>query len=168
MFMKRKKYLNVLLIFVLISMTLLSACNKKLPGKTGDVLENEPTTEPVSSFEIPTPSSEFAVVHGRIIKEGTNKAPENSVFLAANITAGQPDLPVYFSFSHVTSPQAKVDDNGFFYFQNVPEGQYVILLFVPGGNPIFIDNGKTDDTMDYLWVNAVANETLDMGTIVVP
>ncbi len=166
--MKRIKYLNVLLIFVLVSMTILSACNKNSLGENGNGLENEPTVEPVSSLEIPSPSAEFAVVHGRIIKEDTNKAPENSIFLASNITADQPELPVYFSFSHLSSPQAKVDDNGFFYFQNVPEGQYVILLFVPGGNPIFIDNGKTDDTMDYLWVNAVANETLDMGTIVVP
>ncbi len=166
--MKRKKYLNVLIIFVLISMTLLSACNKNSLYENGNEIENEPTVEPVSSLEIPKPSVGFAVVHGRIIKEETNKAPENNIFLASNITADQPDLPVYLSFSHLSSPQAKVDDNGFFYFQDVPEGQYVILLFVPGGNPTFIDNGKTDESMDYLWVNAVANESLDMGTIIVP
>ena len=166
--MKNKKYLQLLLIFVLIVLTLLSACNKTSPDENGSDFENEPTEEIVSSFEIPTPSAEFAVVHGRIIEEETNKPPQYSVFLASNITADQPELPVYFSFSHNSSPRAKVDENGFFYIENVPEGQYVILLFVPGGNPTFIDNGKTDESMDYLWVNAVANESLDMGTIIVP
>jgi len=159
--MKRKKNLIVLLVIVLISLALLNAC-KKTPAENGDM------PEPVSSLEIPIPNAESAVVHGRIIDQKTNKAPENGIFLAENITSEQPELPVYFSFSHLSSPQATVDENGFFYFQNVPEGQYTILLFVPGGNPIFIDNGKTDDTMDYLWVNAVPGETLDMGTIVIP
>ena len=50
----------------------------------------------------------------------------------------------------------------------MPEDQYAILLFEPGGDHRLIENGKTGDEQDYLWVNVVPGETLDMGTIVVP
>ena len=166
--MKRKTFITVLLIVVL-SLSVLSACNKELDNDVKDPTNGlDPNSEPVSSLTIPLPTDEFGVIHGRLVDEDTGKAPQNAVYLAKYVTAGKPDLPAYLSFSHVTSPRAEMDDNGFFYFKDVPEGEYAIMLYLPGGNPIFIDNGKTDDTMDYLWVNAVPNETLDMGTIYVP
>ena len=165
--MKRKTLIFILI--TVLSFSVLSACNKESDsGVKNPTTVLDPNTELVSSLTIPSPTSELAVVHGRLVDEETGKAPQNAVYLAENITDDKPDLPVYLSFSHVSSPRAEMDENGFFYFKDVPEGQYAILLFVPGGAPVFIDNGKTDDTMDYLWVNAVPNETLDMGTIYVP
>ncbi len=162
-------YLILTLKFLLIFIIILSACDKKLSKDdiVSDIDLNS-YIESVPTVIVPTPKADYAVVFGRIIDKETERAPQQSIYLATNITANKPDLPDYLSFSYETSPRAIIDDNGFFYFQNVPAGQYAILLFVPGGNPIFIDNGKTDDTMDYLWVNAVPGETLDMGTIVVP
>ncbi|NLA79404.1 MAG: hypothetical protein GX853_01445 [Chloroflexi bacterium] len=166
--MKRKTIITVLLIVVL-SLSVLSACNNELDNDVKDPTNGlDPNSEPVSSLTIPSPTDDLAVVHGRIVDEETGKAPQNSVYLAENVTAGKPDLPAYLSFSHMSSPKAEVDENGFFYFKDVPKGEYAIMLFVPGGNPILIDNGITYDTMDYLWVNAAPNEALDMGTIYVP
>jgi hypothetical protein len=95
-------------------------------------------------------------------------APYNAIFLARNVTADKEDLPAYFSFSYTSSPRGAIDENGFFVFKNVPEDQYAILLFEPGGDHRLIENGKTGDEQDYLWVNVVPGETLDMGTIVIP
>ncbi len=166
--MKRKLHIQLLIVFCLLFALCLSACQKTTDPSPTQLATDSPLTEVKSSLDIPSPKEGFAVVSGRIVSKETHLAPENAVFLALNITAGQEDLPSYLSFSHVTSPRAVVDENGFFYFEDVPEGQFAMLLFEPGGNHTFIDNGKTDDTKDYLWVNAVPNETLDMGTIYVP
>lgn len=146
---------------------LVSACGTPNPSKTDNTATQEPTQEPVSSLEIPSPEEGFAVVFGRII-DSEGKAPENAIFLARNVTANQPELPAYFSFSYTNSPRGAMDENGFFVFKKVAEDQYTILLFEPGGDHHLVENGKTGDEQDYIWVNAVANETLDMGTIVVP
>ena len=166
--MKRKSNSQIVIVVSLVLMLILSAC-RTTTVSTPTALPTETTeTNTVSSLEIPSPKEAYSVVFGRLISEETGKSPRNAVYLAKNITAGQEDLPSYLSFSHMSSPRAVIDENGYFYFEDVPEGQFAILLFEPAGNHHFIDNGKTDDTRDYLWVNAVANETLDMGTIYVP
>ena len=150
------------LVIGLIVLLLISACKATNP-ETPEVTE-----VPVSSLEIPSPEEGFAVVYGRLIESETGMAPYNAIFLARNVTADKEDLPAYFSFSYTSSPRGAIDENGFFVFKNVPEDQYAILLFEPGGDHHLIENGKTGDEQDYLWVNAVSGETLDMGTIVVP
>jgi len=166
--MKKIKLKQSIYVFGLVVLALVSACGNSNPMNSPSAETQEATQEPVSSIEIPAPEEGFAVVYGRIIESETGEAPNNAIFLARNITADNADLPAYFSFSYTSSPRGAMDENGFFVFKNVPEDQYAILLFEPGGNHHLIENGKIDDERDYLWVNAVANETLDMGTIVVP
>lgn len=166
--MKRKSNSQIVIVVSLVLMLILGACRTTTVSTPTGLATETTETNAVSSLEIPSPKEAYSVVIGRLISEETGKAPQKAVFLAKNITADEEDLPAYLSFSHMNSPRAVVDENGYFYFEDVPEGQFAILLFEPAGNHYFIDNGKTDDTRDYLWVNAVPNETLDMGTIYVP
>ena len=160
--MIKKQLKQFTFVIVLIPLLLISACKA-----TGPEIQ-EATEAPVSSIEIPAPEEGFAVVYGRLIESETGMAPYNAIFLARNVTADKEDLPAYFSFSYTSSPRGAIDENGFFVFKNVPEDQYAILLFEPGGDHRLIENGKTGDEQDYLWVNVVPGETLDMGTIVIP
>ena len=170
--MKRNATITLLLTILLVFVFSLAACKKDPVLDQGQKATSDSTQEtgqePTSSLVIPKPKEGLCVVHGRILSKETGLPPQNALFLAENVTAGKEDLPDYLSFSHMSSPRAEVDDNGFFYFEDIPEKQFAILLFEPGGNHGFVDNGKDDETMDYLWVNGVPNETIDMGTIYAP
>ena len=156
----------LVLSFILCGMVILfGACQKSTPS---DFSEDSTSSSVESSLVVPTAAADSCVISGRLVDQKTNKAPKNAVYLAENITADIENVPTYLSFSHTDSPRATIDENGFFYFKDVPEGQFTILLFNPGGSPVFIDNGHTDETKDYLWVDAVPGENVDMGSIYVP
>lgn len=166
--MMKRQFKQITFVVALVILMLVSAC---VPPKTQDPMSTETqkvTQEPVSSLEIPSPEEGFAVVYGRIIDGETGEAPNNAIFLARNVTADNKDLPTYFSFSYTSSPRGAMDENGFFVFKNVPEDQYAILLFEPGGNHRLVENGKTGEEQDYLWINALPNESFDLGTVIVP
>lgn len=165
----KKRQLPLLVVTIgLIVLMLISSCKHSIGTETTETEPPTTTQEAVSSFEIPTPEEGLAVVTGRILSRETGKPPENAIYLARNITANDKDLPAYFSFSYTNSPRGAMDENGFFVFKKVPADQYVILLFEPGGNHYMVENGKTDEGRDYIWVNTVPNESLEMGTIYVP
>jgi len=69
------------------------------------------------------------------------------------------------SFSYQTNPRAQVDENGNFYFSDVPVGVYAITLWTPPNDAYFIPN---ETGQDYLWVVVKAGELLDMGEIQAP
>ncbi|GEM_PF-1467989 len=164
-----KRQLPLLVVTIgLIVLMLISSCKPSIGPEKTDTETPTTNQEVDSSLEIPTPVDGFAVVTGRLLSRETGKSPENAVYLARNVTANDEDLPPYFSFSYTSSPRGRMDENGYFVFKEVPVDQYAILLFEPGGNHHLVENGEVDENRDYLWVNAVPNETLDMGTIYVP
>lgn len=152
--MKLYEVLTMLLsIFILI----VSACSPIEELRT----EQSSTTKVV----IPTPDSMTGVVYGKIISEQTGLPPEANLFLSKNITADQQNLPAMLSFSYQTSPRAIVDENGNFYFTNVPEGIFAITLWTPPNDTFFVPD---EDGQDYLWVNVKAGSSIDMGELIVP
>jgi len=120
---------------------------------------------PIQQVIIPTPDSMTGVVYGKIISEQTGLPPEANLFLSKNITADQQNLPAMLSFSYQTSPRAIVDENGNFYFTNVPEGIFAITLWTPPNDTFFVPD---EDGKDYLWVNVKAGSSIDMGELIVP
>lgn len=166
--MNRTRNSLLALVVTLVLITLFSSCKTNIAEQEIEMTASSLETGVKSSLEIPKPANGMSVVFGRIIEKKTNLPPQNAIFLAENITAGEEDLPVYFTFSHQSSPRAAVDENGFFVIKDVPEGQFAILLFEPTGDHRFVDNGQTGDELDYIWINAVPNETIDLGTIYVP
>lgn len=126
---------------------------------------NTETTTAIPTLEIPQPGTDTGVVTGNIISSALGTAPIATLYLSKNITTGRTDVPPVFSFSYQTNPRGVMDENGNFYFKDVPTGTYVITLWTPPDNAVFVKDEKDED---YLWVIVEAGEVLDLGNITTP
>lgn len=143
---------NILKLFlVFLLMLILVSC--------GENSDQTPT------LEIPTPGVDVGVVTGRIISSSLGKPPEANLFLSKNITEGRTDIPPVFSFSFQTNPRGFVNEDGLFFFQEVPPGTYAITLWTPPNNAEFIKNSTNDD---YIWVVVNPGEVTEMGEVIAP
>ncbi len=145
------------MILGIIFLFVLSACTKG----TQEIVPEDGVETPA----IPTPGVDTGVVFGKITSKATGKAPQANIYLSRNITAEQTEVPAMLSFSYQTNPRAQVDENGNFYFSDVPVGVYAITLWTPPNDAYFIPN---ETGQDYLWVVVKAGELLDMGEIQAP
>lgn len=122
-------------------------------------------TEVTSSLKVPSPGADSGVVVGQLkTKSGSTQINAN-LYLSKNITEGRTDIPPVFSFSYQSNPRGVIDENGYFYFANVPAGKYVITLWIPPGQAEFVKNSSGDD---YIWVVVKAGTKTDTGTIIIP
>ena len=152
--MSLRKVLSLLIVILCI---FLPACN--------NVDVESITEEKEHQLVIPTPGEDTGVVYGKIISTATGKAPQANVYLSKNVTAGEADLPAMLSFSYETNPRAQIDDDGNFYFSDVPVGVYAITLWTPPNDAYFI---PAEDGQDYLWVDVTPGAALDLGVVQSP
>lgn len=155
-----RKIFSLLIVIICLSLT---ACNNRDVEFVEDIDSIEDVG--VQQLVIPTPGKDSGVVYGKIVSAATGRAPEANIYLSRNLTAGEPDLPPMISFSYQTNPRAQVDDDGNFYFSDVPVGVYAITIWTHPLDTLFIE---TEDGQDYLWVEVKAGETLDMGVVQSP
>ncbi len=156
-------------LLILILCIFLAACNNGDAASIEDVapIEDVESIDEVEEQQlvIPAPGEDTGVVYGKIVSEATGRAPEANVYLSRNLTAGEPDLPAMISFSYQTNPRAQVDDDGNFYFSDVPVGVYAITIWTHPSDTLFIE---TEDGQDYLWVEVEAGAILDLGLVQAP
>jgi hypothetical protein len=121
--------------------------------------------EQANKLVVPTPETNSGVVSGRLIVPNEETAVPQNIFLSKNLTEGRTDVPPVISFSYQSNPRGVINEDGYFYFSQVPAGTYVITIWTPPNQTQFI----TDTTgEDYLWVVVKVGETNDLGDIQIP
>lgn len=118
----------------------------------------------VSKIIVPTPSGENTVITGRMISSNYDGPPYvGDIFLGLLIPAEQESYPPMIKFSEDINPKGIVDVEGNFYFSDVEEGNYALIIYSLGGTYIVLD-----DLGDTLYIEVEAGELLDLGTIIIP
>ncbi len=138
--------------FFLVSLILLVGCATKQ--------QEQPNT-----LVIPTPGADSGVVSGRMVVASKETAVPANIFLSRNLTEGRTDVPPVISFSYQSNPRGVINEDGYFYFSQVPAGTYVITIWTPPNQTQFISDESGED---YLWVVIEAGKTNDLGNLKVP
>jgi hypothetical protein len=119
---------------------------------------------------IPDPSSESAVVYGRLLSISQNNSPyiAPSLFLGQIISSENGDEKedeIFLgSISIEDDPQAKQAKNGTFVFTEVPPGSYGLFIWTPVSAFIVED----EDTGKPIILDVQSAEIYDLGNIFVP
>lgn len=133
---------NKLLVFVLILIFLLTACQNKKP-----------------QIEIPTPSNDQAIIYGQILTQKGIPLQNTSVRLA-DVYRGE-DNDGAFALDEAFSPSALSDENGVYLFADVKPGEYV--LFIGSINSNYMIVGNEDGSA--IVYKVLPNEVLEIEPI---
>jgi len=128
-----------------------------------DATSNFPET-----LEIPEPRADTGVVIGKVlsISEGDKPYLNSGLYLGSYIAPkeGGENAPLLVGISPDEDPKAQRARDGSFAFIDVPPGTYGLFLCTPMSAILMID-AKTDQ---YVNVDVVAGEVIDLGTLYVP
>jgi hypothetical protein len=128
-----------------------------------------PTTmtveEATEILDIPTPTTDLAVVTGLLLRESGDGPYLTTLYLGNTIYAnGQEDSPPLVTFSEGESPAGIQDPNtGRFLFTDVPPGEYGIINWTAVVSSLVHDA----ETQQDLLFEVKANEVKDLGVILI-
>lgn len=133
------------------------------PGQAAATATVAMTSTPLA---VPTPTSDSAVVTGRLVYAGAEDKPFlASLYLGPALQADQPGVAPLISFSEQTDPLAvQAAGTGQFLFVNVPPGTYGMVLWNPASSRIVQEN-KTGETLLF---TVEAGQLLDLGVVAIP
>ncbi len=114
--MKKKTLLSLLLLVVLVT-----ACKTDTP-----------------STQMPSPEPDLATIHGRVLSEGGTPLQNTSVRLA-DVYRGE-DNDGAFALDEAFSPSALSDEDGFYIFNNINPGEYVLFFGSINSNYMIVAN----------------------------
>jgi hypothetical protein len=125
------------------------------------------TIQMMTSLNIPKPSPGTGVVIGRLLAidiDGKLR-PYLSVLYLGHILRESGDKNAYFLiyFSEETDIKGTQDPKtGYFYFYDVPPGEYGIILWTPVGSmPLY-----NPETREYIIFTLKSQEIINLGTII--
>jgi len=128
-----------------------------------DATSNFPET-----LEVPEPRADTGVVIGKVLSISAGDKPylNGGLYLGSYIAPkeGGENAPLLVGISPDEDPNAQRARDGSFAFSDVPPGTYGLFLCTPMSAILMID-AKTDQ---YVNVEVVAGEVVDLGTIYVP
>lgn len=139
------------IILVVLPLFLLVGCSAK-PDQTPKIV-------------IPTPGPDTGVVTGRMTSPNKEVPIPTNIYLSKNITEGRKDVPPVISFSYQSNPRGVINEDGNFYFYEVPAGTYAITIWTPPNQTKFVTN---ESEQDYLWVVVEAGKVTELGDIKIP
>jgi hypothetical protein len=171
-----KKYLLLLLLTALLFS--LPACNPKEGSDNNDDGYPAPETAGIEdaylapvlsgapavvsgSLSIPAPAAGKAVIHGKM-QTADGKAFTGTLFIGIFGLYIREGYPPPVEALVADSPAVVVDSEGQFYFADVQPGVYGFVALSPSGAQIVTANGTP------VTVEALADQTVDVGTLVVP
>jgi hypothetical protein len=126
-----------------------------------------PSAEAVGSAprQIPTASSDKAVIHGIVRQVDTNKVLSEAdgvdVFLA-QVLHGSDNSVTMSSLDKTTAPRSDPDKNGVFVFADVPPGEYAVIVRSPLTEVVA---RQANDPSKDLVITVKGGQTLDLGEI---
>jgi hypothetical protein len=165
---------RIILVLIVVAMPLLySGCvSSSIPPTPGPAQIPSPNFSPiatVASFtsplpvEVPSPAPGQSTVKGQLLSID-HKPVTGVLYLARAVQSNQPNYPPLIALSENTDPKAEVNDKtGSFAFSNVAPGSYALMLWGPLGSSIL----SRADSGDLILVEPKANETVDLGVVVV-
>ncbi|MCX7707463.1 MAG: hypothetical protein N2204_05600, partial [Anaerolineae bacterium] len=134
------------------------------PLPTPVVESVEATAEPTPTrFSVPTPAPDVASVVGRVVAADT-KSPQTLTGMPvrlARVFWNEDRSDGAFVLEGATSPSALIQEDGFFFFQNVVPADYVIVVGDPFGQNAII----TEPDGKARVITLEAGKTLDVGKL---
>jgi hypothetical protein len=114
------------------------------------------------SIAVPQPAQGAGVVTGKLVNDGeVYLAP--ILILGGLVYASDPQYPPLVEYSVETSPKAIQDQTGKFVFQDVPPGEYAMVIWTPEAQTLV-----TDSSGEYVAVTVEADKVTDLGELLVP
>jgi hypothetical protein len=151
----------VIFCFFIFTVTACSRSNK-------DSSESPTAIPPTSAIPlIPTANLDTGVVKGQLLTPDAGGKPYiTELYLGKTIYAnGVAGSAPVISFSERDSPKGIQDQGtGIFYFADVPPGEYALINW----NPAFSMAIKNSETQADLIFTVKANETTDLGVLLIP
>lgn len=131
------------------------------PTTTTSVLP--PPTLPPTPFVsvLPTPDPSAATVTGLLLR-ANNRAPYEAVMVFLERTPRENTPPGVLYAPPNDQPRAMSDASGEFIITNVPEGQYVAILYSPPFDLQLVTEPFSDEPM---FINAEPGEVINIGTV---
>jgi hypothetical protein len=136
------------------------------PEPTISVL-SDPSEPTMTSMEsailvsaVATPNPEFATVTGRLVRPDGNPAYGVVVFLER--TRGNQQLPRILYAPPNDQPQAVTSDSGEFVISEIPEGEYIVVAFLPPADLQVFTEPYSDKE---LFIEAKPNKVIDIGLV---
>ena len=123
------------------------------------IMPSTPSTTVPTTTIIPSPEAGKASVTGRVLNSSGEPVSNTSVRLAEVYPNEEGDAA--FALDEAFSPAALTDNQGFFLFNNIPAGEYV--LFVGSINTEFMIIQNSDGSA--VVYNALPDEILEIATI---
>jgi hypothetical protein len=147
-------YLRVLLVLLFF----LSACDQVQPTA---IVQSPSGQTPSGATPPAAPEADKATVVGRVLSSVDGKPiPQIAVRLAE--VYRQPGKDPFYILNLATSPGDRTDDEGVFLFENIPAGEYVILVGEAYGMRRAVIDEATGKPR--LW-KMEAGKVLDTGTV---
>ena len=109
--------------------------------------------------QVPTPSMDKGVVTGSLRNlDGGEPLQFQTLFLGQKVYLTPAPGYTYHIFQN-TSPKTTSDINGDFAFGDVPEGEYIVMVWTPFGAYVIMENGTE------LMVKVKPGKTLELGEL---
>ncbi len=149
---------------LIIITTLLSACGGTpgTPKATAYPVPPSPTQYTITT--LPTPKDDTGIITGYLLENKTHpSAPSGTVVIAlATIVPGPDGTPMVARFNREEAPHTLTDSNGRFVFEDIPPGQYGLI--VDRISDAFLLNDP-ETGGDFIFT-VTAGEMLDLGNLV--
>jgi hypothetical protein len=136
----------------------ISSTSEGIPGDQRIQVSTTPST-------ISTPFSSMGTVVGKLVSSPPGGSLAGISLYFGTILPLTPGPDHLVNMDIVNSPKALIDNNGHFLAENIPPGEYVLILWTPHVSRYIPD---PDNTKSELIVKVVAGHIVDIGTVPAP
>lgn len=134
----------------------------KSPLPSPQPLQEAPKPESATFASVlPTPDPNWGTVTGRLAEAADGK-PIVGLMAFLEQTTPEHNVPPVLYAPPNNQPRAKTNEDGTFIISEVPEGEYVVILFSP---PFALQVVTESDGDTPMLINAQPGKVIDVGTV---